>query len=289
MAFGWSLVHYASAAPDRQRTYGGRMIAALVVSAVLIVWLGVTSLSASLVALFVLLLIALVAYAANAKQVSRLPEPEPLERPLAPLEGQHGVALLLVLPGEPRSYDGPAHWARRLRDRAAVGQRIPHWFVRPWAYERIRRAYQRMGGQNPLCSALDGLLGELKARLPQVEFLGKAYLDIPPMLAGELLRLAQQGLARIVLVPVGFGRDPADTLRDEITRTRVREIGAQVEIAPPLQAGLWPWEASAIALDRLLRGEPLAAPAAPSEQQVAALTDALERQVSPTQVTQRAG
>jgi len=276
MAFGWSLVHYASDAPDRQRTHLGRMIAALVVGVALVLWLGMTSISAALVAALVFVFIALVAYAANAKQVSKLPEPERRERPLAPLEGTHGVALLLVLPGEPRTYAGPAHWARRLRERAAVGQRISHWFVRPWAYGRIRQSYLAMGGQNSQRTALDELLRQLKPRLPQLECLGDAYQDTTPVLVEELVRLAQQGLRRIVLVPVGFQNDAADTLRDEVTRARVREIGVEVAIAAPLEAGVWPLEGSDQALDRLLRGEPLLVPAPPSEEQITSLASALE-------------
>ena len=281
VAFGWSLVHYASAAPARQRTFFWRMLVALAVGLLFIVWLGVASATAGAVAAFVFILSAWVAYAANAKQVNKPPERESLERPLAPLEGQQGAALLLVLPGEPRTYDGPAHWAQRLRNGEAAGQPIPHWFVRPWAYGRIRRAYQRMGGQNPQRNALDALLGQLKPRLPQFVFVGDAYLDSAPTLAQELVRLGQQGTKHILLAPVGFASDPADALRDEVTRTRVREIGVQVDIAPSLEARLWPLEPSETALDRLLLGEPLPSPIPSNEQQLVELAAALDRRVSP--------
>jgi hypothetical protein len=273
-------VHWASAAPARQRTYLGRMLATLIVGALLVVWLGVSAPVAGLVAVLVFALSSLVAYAANAKQVSKVLAAETLDRPLAPLEGQHGVAVLLVLPGEPRTYDGPAHWARRLRERAADGQPIPHWFMRPWAYGRIRRAYRAMGGANPQCDAIHALLPQLRARLLQVEYLGDAYPDTAPLLADELVRLVQQGLRRIVLAPVGYPGDPTDALRDEVTRTRVRGIGVQVDVAPPLEPGLWPLDVGEKVLDRLLQSEPLPMPTHPSEEQIAALAEALAQRLA---------
>lgn len=281
VAFGWSLAHYASAAPERQRTHLGRMLVAAVAGLFFAVWLGMSSPVAGGMAAFVLVVSALAAYAANARQVNRAGQRDTLPRPQALLGGQDGLALLLVQPGEPRTYDGPDHWARRLRQRALDGQPIPHWFVRPWAYGRIRQAYQRMGGENPRHAALDALVPRLTARLPQIELFGYAFPDTAPILSAELARLAQQGTRRIVLVPIGFRRDPADVLRDEITRAHVRELGAQVEIAPSLEAGLWPWEDSDTVLDRLLGGEPLPAPAVPSELQIAALAEALERRALP--------
>jgi len=280
VALGWSLVHYASAAPERQRTHLARLLVALAVGALFIGWLGAAGPQVGLLAAGVFVLSALVAYAANAKQVNRVPERPPLPRPDTPLEGQQGTALLLVFRGEPRSYDGPSHWAARLLERAAGGERIPHWFVRPWTYARIRRAYQRMGGSNLQTAARDALLGQLNARLPQFAYVGAASPDTAPLLADELLRLTQRGMARIVLVPVGYPGDTADLLH-EITRTRVREAGVQVAIGPSLEAGVWPLEASEAALERLLCGEALPAPAPCSEAQLAALVYELKRRALP--------
>lgn len=276
VACGWSLVHWASAAAERQLTHLLRWIAGLVVGVGLAAWLGAGSPAAGVLALFVFAGAALVAWAANARQVSRVAAPEPLAAPQRPLEGQQGQAVLLVLLGEPAAYDGPAHWAQRLQQRAQAGGAAPHWFVRPWAYRRTRHAYRAMGDANPQRAAIDGLLSRLKARLPQVDLLEAAWLYTTPSLADTLTRLGERGLKRIVLAPVD-AQVPATVLREEATRTRLREIGVQVAVAEPLEAGLWPLLHGDAALDRLLRGEPLPAPTPPDDAGVAALADALAR------------
>jgi len=279
VAFGWSLVHWASAA-DRQRTHLLRCIGALVVGVGLAAWLGSDSLAAGVVALAVFAIATLVAYAANARQVDRIPEPEPRLAPDKPLEGQHGLAMLVLLEGEPRTYDGPAQWAPRLHRHAQAGHRIRHWLARPWDYYRIRRAYQAMGDIHPQRAAVDALMERVRPLIAGVDALDAAWLYTTPTLVNELTRLALRGLRHVVVVPLEETVSAA-TLHEDIARARIAEIGVLSTIAPALKADLWPLPPSDVSLDGLLRGEPSATPAAPSDAQVAALAQALQRRALP--------
>lgn len=282
VAFGWSLVHWACAASARLRLHLYRWVAALAVGLAMIVWLWVSSAAAGIVAALVFAFSALVAYAANAQQANRPPDPEPLRSPEPPLEGQEGAALLLALEGPPARYDGPAFWAQEYIHRAARDAHVTHWFMRPWAYGRVRAAYQAAGGSHPLHDATAELLTNLSPLLPPLVHLGAIWMGSAPSLSAELLALGQRGVRRVVVVAVSA--DPSvEALRDLVARSRVRETGMRVDIAP-LWAGAWPLPLGEASLAPLLRGQPPTPPAQPSAQQLAALAAELRRRL-PSETT----
>ncbi len=233
VALGWNVVNYLVAPAERARRHRTVAIVAALAGLGMAAWLVPTSGAGGLLlALFVLLATALVAYAGHAREASKVDEPLPRALPPRPEVADPRVALLLVADGDPRTYDGPGPWARRLRRCEAAGRPTPHWFARPWALARIRAAYARLA---PTETA-EGWLGGVAAALGQA--LGPGYaaeavmLSGAPSLASTLSRLAEAGHRRVLLAPVAGEDALPDLLRGEITRSRVRELGVQVTVLP---------------------------------------------------------
>lgn len=244
VASGWTLVHLLSVAPSRAATHRLRLALGLFVGLGLVIVLATRSLQAGLAGFLVFGFSALVAYAANAKQVSRGLEPVLPRRPSLPPETDPRTQVLLVARGEPAAYDGPQYWAHVYRERQERGERAPHWFVRPLAYARVRVAYAAMGGRHPLDVALSQSVEALQADLGPGYAVRYAYLRSQPYLVRALVALAEEGFRRAVLVPLGVaaGSDPG--LRQAVADSRVRELGIRVLYTssptdPPGQADLY--------------------------------------------------
>jgi len=275
-AFGWTLAHYWATRRALVRRHLLRGALAAAVGLLLVVWLSLSASPASgLAGALVFGLAALVAYAANAKQVSKgelflssAAWPSLVQRGTGARGTADGCAaggeaesrrvVLLIHDGEPAVYDGPAPWARRFARLQAEGQAVPHWFVRPPAYARIRSAYDRMGGATPLSAATANLAQELQRLLGLPYAVGEASLWAEPPLAERLASLAREGAARIVLLTLDLDANAQELLREQVTQSRVREAGVALSFAS--HSGLFPPSEERLA--RLLRGEP-PAPAEP--------------------------
>ncbi|MGI5916207.1 MAG: hypothetical protein ACOX9A_07130 [Anaerolineae bacterium] len=260
MALGWSLVNYW-VAPDSQRyIHRNRLLAALIAAVLLIIVLTVTVPQAGITGLFVFAFAALVAYAGNAKQVSRLPDTPILSAPPTRASDEQRTTVLLVSDGEPVEYDGPLPWAYHIRALEAAGATAPHWFTHPRAYARIRAAYRQMTAQDTLNGMLDTLAKELADALGASYAVESAGLYTTPNVARTLNRLGKEGIRRVIILPLSMDDRSRELLRAQVTTSRVRESGITVIYgAPPFD---WPWPAEAYAarLERLTQGEPVSAP-----------------------------
>ncbi len=256
VAFGWSLVNYWTVAAHEVRTQRARLIISALRGALVIGWLTVDTVQGAIAGAFVFLFSAVVAYAGNAKQVSKVEEDIPFITPERPLETDPRVAVLLVTEGEPQEYDGPNPWARRFKQREAQNKPIPNWFVRPLAYAKIRQTYRAMGGQNPFALQLGQLSASLQEQLGEGYQVILAYLDARPRLGPQLYRLALDGVVQMTIVPIGLqGR--LDEMYAHITRSRVRELGLQVNRAAALELAPWSTQAYEARMDQFLKGEPV--------------------------------
>lgn len=245
MALGWTLVNYWTASPGRVRVHQVRMIVSLAAGALVVALLGLTMPQAALTGVFVFALSALVAYAGNAKQVSRLPDPPNLSAPGNPATPDERVAVLLVNEGEPTAYDGPLTWARRFRVLESADVSIPHWFVRPLTYARIRSAYRSMDAAHTLDGTISTLAKELERALGSAYLVQCAGLFTSPTLSVSLNRLAKGGIRRIIILPLGMDEAAPEVIREQVSASRVREAGVAVSYAAPLSH--WPWPATSYA------------------------------------------
>ncbi len=251
LTFGWTLVHYAAAAPDDRDRLRARLIVAAVVGGGLCAWLAVRDLLAALLGVAVFVATAAVGYAANCKQVNKAPVTLLPGMPRRGEIARNEAAVLLAVGGEPERYEGPILWARRLRER---GPEAPHWLARPWAYGRVRTTY---AGHAVLHESLAALRSAVAERLVGQEVRLAQVLAVEG-LRPALLALAQEGYAVVVIVPVGVPPSLEPELREKVGLTRLREVGVRLEIVPPVAAD-WlgdPWAR----LDALLAGERPAPP-----------------------------
>jgi len=260
MAFGWTLVGCWTASLERVGELRVRLALSLVLGGVVVWLMAVGSPQAGLAGVAVLLVSALVAYAANARQVSRMPRPSPLGRPALPLEKNGRIAVLLITEGEPAEYDGPAPWARRYQQVRARGETIPHWFVRPLVYARIRAAYRAMGGRSPLASWAAHLAQQLQARLGPEYRVNEADQDTNTGAYRLLAHLAEEGISRVILLPIDLAGDPREALHEQVGLSRVREIGVDIAYTQPLESSFWSPAHDDERFHRLAQGLTVAAP-----------------------------
>lgn len=278
VVLGWSVVGYLVVPVAQKRAQLVRLVTGGLVGVIMVVWLGTAAPEGAVAGALVFMIAALVAYAAHARQVDQRDEVSLGARPRRPEERDPRVSVLLIAPYEPPGYDGPAPWAERLRALQRRGEPVPGWFVRPWRYAAIRSAYERMGGRNPL----DSCLTQLAQRMQVV--LGPAYrvwhvCDLAqPGMADVLRRAAEQGAARIVLLPLSPYID-RERLGDIVTATRVREKGVEVAVVDTPHAGTLDWLDVTQRLGNLLRGEPPQAPPTPDSDQLAALCELAQTKV----------
>jgi hypothetical protein len=233
VASGWTLVLLWTVPPAEVGTHRIRLILGLGIGAAQITLLAVASMQAGLAALLVFAFSALVAYAANAKRVSKAPEPALWRRPSLAQQVNPRILVLLAVDGEPATYSGPQYWAQAYRQHQARGEPPPQWFMRPLAYSHIRAAYAAMGDQHPLDAALDRTTAALGAHLGHGYAVRHAYLRCHPTVSRILVDLADEGFRRIILVPLVSAADDAQpALRQAVSDSRVREFGVQIAYTP---------------------------------------------------------
>jgi hypothetical protein len=257
--FGWSLVRYWTVPRAQMNTHALRLGIALAVGGAVIVLLAIESSAAAVAGLAVYVVSAVAAYAGNARQVNRVEVPAPATRPMptGTEAGWQGVVLVSCL--EPPAYDGPGYWAWRLRRRESVGEPVPHWFVRPRAYARIRSAYQALssGASSEDSSSIDALrrVGQdLSAALGAGYRVATVRISAPPSLARVLADLAGDGARRVIVQPLDVPPDAMDDLREAVTDSRVREVGVRVTLADPLPVPAW--DSHEKRLDQWIAGRP---------------------------------
>lgn len=238
VAFGWTLVHLACAPRAELGRLRVRLTLSLLAAAVVIVLLGWYDPASGWMGAAVFVVSAAVAYAANAKQVSKEPAlalPRGMGQP-AEASAQTGV--LLVSDTEPRAYGGPAYWAHLMRRRQADGQAVPHWLLRPWAYGRIRSAYGATEAPQPLdeaCQALAQLLGDAFR-------VQHARLAAPPTVRNALGEWADAGLRHVLVIPLGLSTLGQEQCLDQITLSRARERGVRVVLTPAVDLSPWRYD-----------------------------------------------
>ena len=259
MATGWTLVHLLTVSPEQRRQQATRFVLGLALGGVAIGLLTLSSPQAGLAGASVFMFSALVAYAANARQVSKVVSPPLLPIPGATSARDEWTVVLLVFAGQPEQYRDPGPWARQLRRRAKRGQAVPHWFVQPVVYSRIRAAYVHMGNRNPQQALVDGLAAELEARLGDDHTVA-SVLATGPLIAEDLAELAASGLRRIILVPIGFQSDVRQQLEAEVARSRIRELGTKVLYAAAPALARWSPSVQVEQLLTLAEGQPLPEP-----------------------------
>jgi hypothetical protein len=116
-----------------------------------------------------------------------------------------------------------------------------------------------MGGALPVREVVDGLTAQLAQRLGEGYVVTMAHVQAPPRLAAELVRLIEDGVWHFVLLPVDLER-PEETLREQVARAHIRELGAQIVLAPALATGDWPYPDVDAIWERLAAGENLETP-----------------------------
>ena len=140
--------------------------------------------------------------------------------------------------------------------------------MRPFSLARIRAAYRKMGGRNPFNDAVARPAKQLERRLGVGYCVQDAYLGAAPALADVLVRLAEGGLTRVALLPIGFEGQPQVALREVVVRSRVREVGIQVIYAAPLGAVVWNPGSRAARLRQLVQGQAVEPPPEPGPEAV---------------------
>ncbi len=273
MAFGWSLVNYWTVAQRHVDTQRTRMALSLGAGVIMAALLAKESFAAAGMALIVFAFSALVAYAGNAKQINKVEEPLPPKMPERPSpDGVVGV--FLVARGEPRRYEGPAQWAIRFRDLAARGEAVPHWFVRPLTYGRIRKAYGAMGGESPLHNSLETLARDLGEQLGTGYMVQLVYTDSDPLLLRALTMAPERGVRQLAILPLDLEKDAESRLRREVARSRIREVGMELRYASPLDPPLLPQDTYDTRACALMQGQPVC----PPELDERAVSDLLTRE-----------
>ena len=251
VAFGWSIVHWLTLPLARVSGQRTRIWLSVAFAAVVLVLLALESSGATLAGALVFALSAVVAYSAHAKQVASLKPPESwsyrpttFAAPPANSDAQpdgtiqpttHTIASTLVLVvagGEPVAYQGPTGWAKRYRRHSARGGSPVNWFTFPLLLARIRRAYGDMGDQNPYGQRFHSLASELRERLPPDYAVITCRLDSEPLVEKALARPEMSDCHSLLVIPVELDDADVATLRESITRSRLREKGLTIKYLP---------------------------------------------------------
>ncbi|MFH1086205.1 MAG: hypothetical protein V1772_10640 [Chloroflexota bacterium] len=257
LAFGWSLVNRMTVPTGDKPVQATRLALAAGAAALVVALLARASAQAAVEGSLVWLFSALVAYAANAKQASRVQAWLPMDRPeRGPATGAR-ARVLLVHAGEPETYGGPAPWAEALAAAQARGERISHWLARPRTYARIRAAYEQAGASD-LHQELRALASAVRVELGEGVSVSLTELHPRPAVARLLTRLATEGAPRAVLVPLALDEAEMTTLREQVGASQVREVGLPVSYTPIYQAPALAVGAYAPRWARLIAGEPTA-------------------------------
>ncbi|MHB1355896.1 MAG: hypothetical protein ACYCZF_07960 [Anaerolineae bacterium] len=272
LACGWMIVHTWSVADHDIRGQRIRLIIGIVVGLGLVGWLSWSVFTAGLVGLVVFGATALIAYAANARQVNRLGYALPPRVPKIPEQLDTGTVILLVTSAEPTHYTGPGYWARALRQYTPA----PNWFFWPRVYSRIRLAYRVMGGAHPLDVILASLSSGVGNCLSAPSAIHYAYLGEERAFLAVLVNLAEQGFNRLVLVLLEDEKEVYDRLHDLVARSGILDTPLVITYARPNNLAATDKAQREQRLACLVKGEIVTVPAVnPSE------VDALCSQISP--------
>lgn len=238
MATGWSLVNYWAAPADQARSRAIQFGLSVALGLGVIAWLAMGAAESGIAGALVFAFCTVVAYAAHARRVDRIPTDFPFPKPADPLVRDHRRAVILVADLEPETYDGPSFWARRFHQAAKRGASTPHWLARPRIYAHIRAAYQQMGNHYPAWSTLDGMSRELEQRLGADYRVRVASLYATPTLAEALVEWADVGVTRFVVASID-AEVASEALDEQVVRSRVRELGVEARFLIPSPAISW--------------------------------------------------
>ncbi|MHB9034457.1 MAG: hypothetical protein ACYC6L_15605 [Anaerolineae bacterium] len=269
LALGWTLVNWLVGPQKDVRGNLIRLCMAAAVGLGMAAWLSVTSLSSGLAGLIVVVATAFIAYAANARQASRLPVSLPPHQPqINPSEVR--TAVLLVTTAEPGQYNGAAYWAQALRQAPAT----PHWLLRPFVFRRIRQAYIAMGDSHPLDKVLTSLVGTLSCTFTDAQ-LFYAYLGEQRDFLARLVYAAEQGVSRLVMVPLEDESRLQEDLHEMVLRSMLTETDLQIIYAPAQRLSITSLPRRQDRLSNLTAGKPVQV-SQPAEIEVAAIIQAIE-------------
>jgi hypothetical protein len=233
------------------------------------VWLSVTSLSSGLAGLLVVLGTALIAYAANTRQVHRLPVSLPPHQPQVNPSAVRTTVLLITM-AEPAHYNGPAYWAQVLRQAPT----LPHWLLCPFTYHRIRQAYNVMGGTHPLDAVMTSLADLVSAGSPEVQ-VRYAYLGEQRDFLARLVLAAEEGVSRLILIPLEDEVRLSDNLREMLQRSMLPETDLQIIHTPAQTLAITSISQRLARLQHLVAGKPVRV-GKPTTAEVAAIVQAVE-------------
>ena len=266
------------------------MIIAVSMALAVTVWIALDNPAAAAFGVGVYLVSGLVAYVANAQQVSA-PKPDP--GPALPLSASRAApmeahppdpnsgerVIILLSNAEPPAYQGPAGWAFRLdhaapnHDERSLASRLTF----PIVLSRIRAAYAAMPNGHPDAEGLTALAQTLAQSLPTKDRVVVAYLQGEPHLRQALRDIRRNAPAAVTIVHLAKPDQSADEcVRELLTISRIRETGVRVTIqsleTPSRPSTLDP----ASRLDLLLNGQPLPPSAqTPSPTQIESLLQLL--------------
>jgi len=256
------IVHTWSVADQDIKGQRIRLIIGIAAGLGLVVWLSWSVVSAGLFGLVVFSITALIAYAANTRQVNRLEHALPPRVPKIPGQLDAGTVVLLITSAEPMHYTGPGYWARMLRQYSLA----PHWFTWPHVYSRIRLAYRTMGGTHPLEAILTSLSSSLSNSLNVSSATPYAYLGEERAFLAVLVNLAEEGFDQLVLVPLEDEKQVADRLHDLVARSGILDTPLLITYARPHNLVATDIAEREKRLARLIKGEVVTVPAVkPSE------------------------
>jgi len=273
VATGWTAVNILTCPRPLVRGQRVRLAISVSLAAATIVWLSLDSPAPALLGLGVYLLAAVPAFVANAQQASTSkPDPGPppplsSAAPDAHTENK-GNHILLISPGPPPQYSGPAGWAYRLMHTDNAPTTLPRRIVFPWTLAHVRQAYDAMPNGHPSTRCCSHVARRLSCRSPENNP-RCVYLQGSPHLRQELRSLRQKPptpLTLILLDAPGSGSE--DRVREIITSSRLRETIPDLRLVhcPPRDVD------NVSDLAPLLQGSP--APM-PDHEQLSAYADAV--------------
>jgi len=248
VATGWTAVNLLTCPRALIRGQRVRLAIAVALATTTAAWLAHSMPASALLGLGVYLLAAVPAYVANAQRASS-PEPDP--GPPPPLSSanlsqtselvapeNHADHILLVSPGPPPHYEGPAGWAYRLSSSDHTPAKLIRRVLFPFSLARIRQAYDAMPQGHPNAQYCTRLARALSDRAPN-SVVRCVYLQGSPHLRQLLrgLRHSPPARLRMILLDVPGSRSEHRT-REILTGSRLRETapGLSLAFCPPQDA-----------------------------------------------------
>jgi len=263
VATGWTAINLLTCPRASVRGQRVRLAISVFFAVTTIVWLAVEMPSAALFGLGVYLVSAVPALIANAQQVSA-PKPDSGPQPALPSERSPLIAvdariattgrhLLLVSPGPPPYYEGPAGWAHRLWGTNHAPTTLAQRVAFPQTLTRIRQAYDAMPQGHPGAQCCTRVAQRLAQRRPEAT-VRCVFLQGSPHLRQELRILRQSPPASLMVVLLAAeGSTSEESTREIIASSRLRESTAHLDLlfCPPPEP-----DGSGIA--SLVQGAPIA-------------------------------